>query len=91
MLYIRSLAFNIAFYVSLIIQMIFWSPLYFLSPRHKAWFVPKFWSRNTRACCRALDWAALAPLIVDARNALSREEVEAAGARYLGVGRPVTG
>ena len=47
MLYIRSLAFNFAFYVSLIVQMIFWSPLYFLSPRHKAWFVPKFWSRTS--------------------------------------------
>lgn len=47
MLYIRSLAFNIAFYVSLIVQMIVWTPLYFLSPRPKAWFVPKFWSRSS--------------------------------------------
>jgi 1-acyl-sn-glycerol-3-phosphate acyltransferase len=47
MLYIRSLAFNLAFYVSLIVQMIFWSPFYFLSPRHKAWFVPRFWSRSS--------------------------------------------
>ncbi|RWA71655.1 1-acyl-sn-glycerol-3-phosphate acyltransferase [Mesorhizobium sp.] len=47
MLYIRSLAFNLAFYLSLIVQMIFWTPFYFLSPRHRAWFVPKFWSRSS--------------------------------------------
>ncbi len=47
MLQIRSLAFNFAFYVSLIVQMIFWTPFYFLAPRHKAWFVPKFWSRTS--------------------------------------------
>ncbi|MEW9805620.1 lysophospholipid acyltransferase family protein [Mesorhizobium sp. ZMM04-5] len=46
MLYIRSLAFNFAFYVNLIAQMIFWTPYYFLAPRLKAWFVPKFWSRS---------------------------------------------
>jgi UDP-N-acetyl-D-mannosaminuronic acid dehydrogenase len=37
---------------------------------------------------RDLDWSALAPLIVDARNALDRREIEATGSRYLGVGRP---
>jgi 1-acyl-sn-glycerol-3-phosphate acyltransferase len=47
MLIIRSLAFNIAFYASLIVQMIFWSPFYFLSPRPVAWFVPKFWARSS--------------------------------------------
>jgi len=40
---------------------------------------------------REMDWGALAPLVVDARNALDRAAVEAAGARYLGVGRPATG
>ena len=44
MLVLRSLAFNIVFYANLIVQMIFWTPYYFLSPRHRAWFVPKFWS-----------------------------------------------
>jgi UDP-N-acetyl-D-mannosaminuronic acid dehydrogenase len=39
---------------------------------------------------RNTDWKAVAPLIVDARNALDRPAVEAAGVRYLGVGRPVT-
>ncbi|OQM76298.1 lysophospholipid acyltransferase family protein [Manganibacter manganicus] len=47
MLQIRSLAFNFAFYISLIVQMIVWAPFYFLSPRHIAWFVPKFWSRSS--------------------------------------------
>lgn len=37
-----------------------------------------------------LDWSALAPLVVDARNALDRVAVESSGARYLGVGRPPT-
>ncbi|KAA0240108.1 nucleotide sugar dehydrogenase [bacterium] len=39
---------------------------------------------------RDLDWRAIAPLVVDARNALDRKAVEAAGVRYLGVGRPVS-
>ncbi len=47
MIALRSLAFNAVFYVSLIAQMIFWTPFYFLSPRRIAWFVPKFWSRSS--------------------------------------------
>ncbi|WP_269931191.1 lysophospholipid acyltransferase family protein [Aminobacter sp. HY435] len=47
MLYIRSLAFNFVFYVSLVVQMIVWTPYYFLSPRRRAWFVPKFWARSS--------------------------------------------
>ncbi|KQZ15977.1 acyl-phosphate glycerol 3-phosphate acyltransferase [Mesorhizobium sp. Root554] len=47
MLQIRSLAFNFVFYVNLIVQMIVWTPYYFLSPRSWAWFVPKFWSRTS--------------------------------------------
>ncbi|MEO8541383.1 MAG: nucleotide sugar dehydrogenase [bacterium] len=39
---------------------------------------------------RDLNWAMLAPLIIDARNALDRSAIEAAGVRYLGVGRPAT-
>ncbi|HEY4669923.1 MAG TPA: nucleotide sugar dehydrogenase [Tepidiformaceae bacterium] len=38
-----------------------------------------------------LDWKTVAPLLVDARNALDREKVEAMGVRYLGIGRPVSG
>lgn len=47
MLQIRSLAFNTVFYASLIVQMILWTPIYFLSPRKRAWFVPKFWARSS--------------------------------------------
>jgi UDP-N-acetyl-D-mannosaminuronic acid dehydrogenase len=38
----------------------------------------------------ALDWATVAPVLLDARNALDRAAIEAAGVRYLGVGRPPT-
>lgn len=47
MLVVRSLAFNLAFYANLIVQMIFWTPFYFLAPRHLAWFVPRFWARSS--------------------------------------------
>lgn len=47
MLHIRSLAFNLAFYTNLIVQMIVWTPFYFLVSRSQAWFVPKFWSRTS--------------------------------------------
>jgi 1-acyl-sn-glycerol-3-phosphate acyltransferase len=47
MLQIRSLAFNLVFYASLIAQMLVWAPFYFLSPRNRAWFVPKFWARSS--------------------------------------------
>ena len=44
---IRSLAFNVVFYANLIVQMILWTPYYFLSPPARAWFVPKFWARTS--------------------------------------------
>jgi 1-acyl-sn-glycerol-3-phosphate acyltransferase len=47
MLAIRSLLFNAVFYLNLIVQMILWAPIFFLSPRKKAWFVPKFWARSS--------------------------------------------
>lgn len=47
MLYVRSLAFNLAFYLNLIVQMIVWTPFYFLSERRRAWIVPKFWARSS--------------------------------------------
>ena len=43
---IRSLAFNTAFYLNLIIQMIIFTPYYFLSPRKQAWSVPKNWAKS---------------------------------------------
>jgi 1-acyl-sn-glycerol-3-phosphate acyltransferase len=47
MLQIRSLAFNLAFYASLIVQMIVFTPIYFILPRHLAWFVPRNWSHSS--------------------------------------------
>ena len=47
MIALRSLIFNSVFYLNLILQMIFWAPLFFLMPRKKAWFVPKFWARSS--------------------------------------------
>jgi 1-acyl-sn-glycerol-3-phosphate acyltransferase len=47
MLALRSLAFNAAFYLSLIVQMLVWAPFYFLAPRKQAWFVPRFWARSS--------------------------------------------
>lgn len=46
MLAIRAFVFNVLFYLNLIVQMIFWTPFYFLSPRKASWFVPKFWARS---------------------------------------------
>ncbi len=47
MLFVRSLAYNAAFYLSLLVQMIVFTPVYFLSPRKQAWWVPKFWARSS--------------------------------------------
>ncbi len=47
MLAFRSLIFNLLFYLNLIVQMILWTPFYFLAPRRHAWFVPKFWARTS--------------------------------------------
>ncbi|MBB5535206.1 lysophospholipid acyltransferase family protein [Rhizobium giardinii] len=44
MIILRSVLFNIAFYVNLIVQMIVMTPIYFLVPRKTAWFVPKNWA-----------------------------------------------
>ncbi len=38
----------------------------------------------------SLPWGGLAPLILDARNALDRSHIEAQGVRYVGIGRPPT-
>ncbi len=44
MILIRSIIFNVAFYLVLIGMMIIFTPYYFLAPRDKAWFVPKLWA-----------------------------------------------
>lgn len=38
----------------------------------------------------ALTWREVAPLLVDARNAFDRAEIEAQGVRYVGIGRPIS-
>lgn len=46
MVAVRSVLFNVVFYVNLIVQMIVFTPFYFLAPRKTAWFVPKFWAKS---------------------------------------------
>lgn len=46
MIVMRSIVFNLVFYINLIVQMIVFTPFYFLTPRKNAWFVPKFWART---------------------------------------------
>jgi 1-acyl-sn-glycerol-3-phosphate acyltransferase len=46
MLAFRSLLFNLAFYLNTIVQMIVFTPVYFILPRKRAWFVPKFWAAS---------------------------------------------
>jgi 1-acyl-sn-glycerol-3-phosphate acyltransferase len=46
MIALRSILFNTAFYANLILRMIVLSPIYFLLPRKKAFFVPKDWARS---------------------------------------------
>tara|TARA_R110002020_G_scaffold198830_9_gene400131 strand:- start:13669 stop:14523 length:855 start_codon:yes stop_codon:yes gene_type:complete len=43
MIVLRSILFNIAFYINLIGRMIVFSPYYFLAERKAAWSVPKNW------------------------------------------------
>ena len=45
MIALRSVLFNIAFYINLIARMILLSPYYFMAERKKAWSVPKNWVR----------------------------------------------
>jgi len=44
MIVLRSILFNIAFYINLIGRMIVFSPYYFLADRKAAWSVPKNWA-----------------------------------------------
>ncbi|WP_417413043.1 lysophospholipid acyltransferase family protein [Hoeflea sp.] len=45
MIALRSILFNLAFYINLIGRMIVFSPYYFLAERKAAWSVPKNWVR----------------------------------------------
>lgn len=44
---LRSWLFNISFYVSTLIQMFLYAPVYFLLPHKQAWIIPKLWARVT--------------------------------------------
>ncbi|MEN9894432.1 MAG: hypothetical protein RIR97_284 [Pseudomonadota bacterium] len=46
MIVLRSLLFNLVFYINLIVQMIIFTPFYFLAPRKLAYTVPKNWVRS---------------------------------------------
>lgn len=46
MIAFRSLLFNVAFYVCLIVEMIIFTPFYFLVSPKTAWRIPKFWARS---------------------------------------------
>ena len=69
MLALRSLAFNVAFYLSLIVQMIVWTPFYFLAPRRLAWFVPRFWSRSSM---RLQEWLVGTTIRIEGEETLPR-------------------
>lgn len=43
---VRSLVFNLLFYVNLIVQMLFWAPLFFLGSERTAWWIVKSWARS---------------------------------------------
>jgi 1-acyl-sn-glycerol-3-phosphate acyltransferase len=46
MIAVRSLIFNVLFYMMFIAEMIIFTPVYFVLPRKKAYFIPKFWAKS---------------------------------------------
>lgn len=46
MVFLRSLLFQILFYLANAIQMIFWTPAYFFMPRNQAWKVVRLWAKS---------------------------------------------
>ena len=46
MTYLRSAIFQVVFYLSFIVQMIVFTPVYFLLPRKTAYQIPKNWARS---------------------------------------------
>lgn len=46
MIFLRSLLFQLLFYLSNAVQMIFWTPVYFLMPRRHAWKVVRLWAKS---------------------------------------------
>lgn len=54
MIALRSALFNALLYVTTAIEMIVFTPYYFLVSRQRAWFVPKFWSRANNWLLRTI-------------------------------------
>jgi 1-acyl-sn-glycerol-3-phosphate acyltransferase len=52
--FLRSLTFNIAFYLSTTIQMIVFTPVYFIMPRKKAWIIVHNWARSNMWLMRVI-------------------------------------
>jgi hypothetical protein len=46
MTYLRSAIFQFVFYLSFIVQMIIFTPIYFLLPRKAAYRIPKNWAAS---------------------------------------------
>ncbi len=46
MVVLRSALFNVVFYINAAVQMIVFTPVYFVGPRLKAWKIIHFWSRS---------------------------------------------
>ena len=46
MIFLRSLLFQVLFYLSNALQMIFWTPAYFFMPRHQAWKIVRLWAKS---------------------------------------------
>ena len=46
MLFIRSLIFHVLYYASNAIQMIFWTPAFFVIPRRLGWRIVRLWARS---------------------------------------------
>lgn len=47
MIIARSFAFNLLFYANLIIQLLFWSPVFFVISEEKCWWIVKNWARSS--------------------------------------------
>ncbi len=47
MLFIRSLLFNLVFYISITLQLLFWLPIYFFMKREDCWKVVRIWGKSS--------------------------------------------
>ena len=54
MIVLRSLLFNVLFYITTLVHMVVMTPYYFAVPRAKAWIVPNNWSRLNNYMLRVI-------------------------------------